>query len=100
MIYNALINLRYLVVRGAATAGQVVDLRASRGLQAMHRTIYPILPDTGRRLGEIVGVKIGCIEVIDGQHNLVYTTTRSPDCIDACPLPPTSSRPGSVTARG
>ena len=66
----------------------------------MHRTIYPILRDTGRRLGEIVGVKIGCIEVIDGQHNLVYTTTRSPDCIDACPSPPTSSRPGSVTARG
>ena len=59
----------------------------------MHRTIYPILRDTGRRLGEIVGVKIGCIEVIDGQHNLVYTTTRSPDCIDACPSPPTSSRP-------
>jgi hypothetical protein len=62
----------------------------------MHRTIYQILRYTGRRLGEIVGVKIGCVEVIDGEHNLVYTTTRPPDCGDACPsppTPPTSSRP-------
>jgi hypothetical protein len=30
----------------------------------MHWTIYQILRYTGRRLGEIVGVKIGCVEVI------------------------------------
>lgn len=41
-------------------------------LQAMHQTIYQILRDTGRRPGEIVSLKINCIEVIDGQHNLVY----------------------------
>ena len=41
-------------------------------LQAMHQTIYQILRDTGRRPGEIVSLKIGCLEVIDGQHNLIY----------------------------
>ncbi len=41
-------------------------------LQAMHQTIYQILRDTGRRPGEIVSLKIGCVEVIDGQHNLIY----------------------------
>jgi integrase len=41
-------------------------------LRAMHQTIYQILRDTGRRPGEIVSLKIGCVEVIDGQHNLVY----------------------------
>ena len=41
-------------------------------LQAMHQTIYQILRDTGRRPGEIVSLKVGCLEVIDGQHNLIY----------------------------
>jgi integrase len=41
-------------------------------LQAMHQTIYRILRDTGRRPGEVVSLKLGCIEIIDGQHNLIY----------------------------
>ena len=41
-------------------------------LRTMHQTIYQILRDTGRRPGEIVSLKIGCVEVIDGQHNLIY----------------------------
>ena len=41
-------------------------------LQAMHQTIYRLLRDTGRRPGEIVSLRTGCIEVIDGQPNLVY----------------------------
>lgn len=41
-------------------------------LRAMHQTIYQILRDTGRRPGEIVSLKIDCVEVIDGQHNLIY----------------------------
>lgn len=41
-------------------------------LQAMHQTIYRILRDTGRRPGEVVSLKVGCIEIIDGQHNLIY----------------------------
>ena len=38
----------------------------------MHQTIYQILRDTGRRPGEVVSLQIGCLEVIDGQHNLIY----------------------------
>lgn len=41
-------------------------------LQAMYQTIYQLLRDTGRRPGEIVSLKVGCIEVIDRQHNLIY----------------------------
>jgi integrase len=41
-------------------------------LQAMHQTIYRILRDTGRRPGEVVSLKVGCVEVINGQHNLIY----------------------------
>ncbi len=41
-------------------------------LQAMHQTIYRLLRDTGRRPGEVVSLKLGCIEVIDGHHNLIY----------------------------
>ena len=51
---------------GATGSMSAADLRA------MHQTIYQILRDTGRRPGEIVSLKIGCVEVIDGQHNLVY----------------------------
>ena len=41
-------------------------------MQLMHQTIYQILRDTGRRPGEVVTLRPGCIEVIDGQHNLIY----------------------------
>jgi integrase len=41
-------------------------------LQLMHQTIYRILRDTGRRPGEVVSLRVGCLEVIDGQHNLIY----------------------------
>ena len=41
-------------------------------LQAMQQTIYRLLRDTGRRPGEIVSLRVGCIEMIDGQPNLVY----------------------------
>ena len=47
-----------------------LDLAAD--LQAMQQTIYRLLRDTGRRPGEIVSLRTGCIEVIDGQRNLVY----------------------------
>lgn len=45
---------------------------AGADLQVMHQTIYQILRDTGRRPGEVVSLRIGCLEVIDGQHNLIY----------------------------
>ena len=38
----------------------------------MHQVIYQILRDTGRRPGEVVSLRTGCIEVIGGQHNLIY----------------------------
>jgi integrase len=41
-------------------------------LQAMQQTIYRLLRDTGRRPGEIVSLKLACVEVVDGQHNLIY----------------------------
>lgn len=41
-------------------------------LQAMHQTVYQILRDTGRRPGEVTSLSVDCVEVIDGQHNLVY----------------------------
>ncbi len=52
-------------------AGRAGSLRAA-DLQAMHQAIYRILRDTGRRPGEVVSLRVGCIEVIDGQHNLIY----------------------------
>ena len=45
---------------------------AAADLQAMHQTIYQILRDTGRRPGEVVSLRVSCLEVIDGQHNLIY----------------------------
>lgn len=42
------------------------------GLQLMHQTIYQILRDTGRRPGEVVSLRTGCIEITGGQHNLIY----------------------------
>ena len=50
---------------------------AAADLQAMHQTIYQILRDTGRRPGEVVSLRIGCVEVIDGQHNLIYDNHKS-----------------------
>jgi integrase len=41
-------------------------------LQLLHQAIYQILRDTGRRPGEVVSLRTGCVEVIDGQHNLIY----------------------------
>ena len=38
----------------------------------MHHTIYRILRDTGRRPGEVVSLRLDCLEIIDGQHNLIY----------------------------
>jgi integrase len=45
---------------------------AAADLQLMHQTIYQILRDTGRRPGEVVSLRTGCIEVTGGQHNLIY----------------------------
>ena len=41
-------------------------------LQLMHQVIYQILRDTGRRPGEVVSLRTGCIEVTGGQYNLIY----------------------------
>ena len=38
----------------------------------MHQVIYQILRDTGRRPGEVVSLRTGCVEVTGGQHNLIY----------------------------
>jgi len=59
----------------------------------MHRTIYQILRDTGRRPGEVVSLRTGCIEAIGGQHNLIYdTTTRPSGCAAGCRSPPAPPR--------
>ena len=52
----------------AGRAGSV----AAADLQQMQQTIYRILRDTGRRPGEVVSLRVGSLEVIDGQHNLIY----------------------------
>ncbi len=52
-------------------AGRAGTISAA-DLKFMHQTIYQILRDTGRRPGEIVSLHTGCIEVIGGQHNLIY----------------------------
>ena len=52
-------------------AGRAGSITAT-DLQHMHRTIYQILRDTGRRPGELVSLRVGCVEIIDGQHNLIY----------------------------
>jgi integrase len=46
-------------------------------LKLMHQTIYQVLRDTGRRPGEVVSLAAGCIELIDGQHNLIYDNHKS-----------------------
>ena len=45
---------------------------SAASLQLMHQTIYQILRDTGRRPGEVVSLRAGCVEVTGGQHNLIY----------------------------
>lgn len=35
-------------------------------------TAYTLLRDTGRRLGEVVTLRTGCVEVVDGSPQLVY----------------------------
>ena len=59
-------NIGLLGPRGRAGSISAADL------QVMHQTIYRILRDTGRRPGEVVSLHIGCIEIIGGQHNLIY----------------------------
>ena len=59
-------HLHLLGPAGRAGAVTAADL------QAMHHAIYQILRDTGRRPGEVVSLHIDCLEVIDGQHNLIY----------------------------
>ena len=52
-------------------AGRAGSITAA-DLQAMQQAIYRILRDTGRRPGEVVSLRMACLEVIDGQHNLIY----------------------------
>ncbi|MGH3303145.1 MAG: tyrosine-type recombinase/integrase [Streptosporangiaceae bacterium] len=52
-------------------AGRAGSIHAA-DLQAMHQVIYQILRDTGRRPGEVVSLRTGCVEVTAGQHNLIY----------------------------
>jgi integrase len=59
-------HLQLLGPAGRAGAVSAADL------QAMHHAIYRILRDTGRRPGEVVSLHLDCLEVIDGQHNLIY----------------------------
>jgi integrase len=59
-------HLQLLGPAGRAGAVSAADL------QAMHQATYRILRDTGRRPGEVVSLHLDCLEVIDGQHNLIY----------------------------
>jgi len=59
-------HLHLLGEEGRAGSMSAADMRE------MHQTIYRILRDTGRRPGEVVSLEVGCTEVVDGQHNLVY----------------------------
>ena len=45
---------------------------AAADLKLMHQTLYQILRDTGRRPGEIVSLRTGCVEPTGGQRNLIY----------------------------
>ncbi|MGH9244847.1 MAG: tyrosine-type recombinase/integrase [Acidimicrobiales bacterium] len=59
-------HLHLLGADGRAGSMSAADMKA------IHQAIYRILRDTGRRPGEVVSLKVGCVEVIDGQHNLIY----------------------------
>jgi len=52
-------------------AGRAGSIPAA-DLQAMHQCVYQILRDTGRRPGEVVSLRPGCVEVAGGQYNLIY----------------------------
>jgi len=52
-------------------AGRAGSISAA-DLQAMHQVIYQILRDTGRRPGEVVSLRAGCVEITGGQHSLIY----------------------------
>jgi site-specific recombinase XerD len=52
-------------------SGRAGSLSAT-DLQLMHQAVYQILRDTGRRPGEVVSLRPGCVEMIDGAHNLIY----------------------------
>jgi integrase len=62
------LNAQLHLLGPAGRAGSVPAV----DLQQMHQTIYQILRDTGRRPGEVVTLRVGAIELIDGQHNLIY----------------------------
>ena len=62
------LDARLQMLGPAGRAGAI----AAADLQLMHQTVYQILRDTGRRPGEVVSLRTGCIEVIGGQHNLIY----------------------------
>ncbi|WP_052869326.1 tyrosine-type recombinase/integrase [Streptomyces niger] len=40
--------------------------------QLFHQTVYAVLRDTGRRLGEVASLKVGCVEQEDDHYQLVY----------------------------
>ncbi|MGW1693451.1 tyrosine-type recombinase/integrase [Streptomyces sp. NPDC002399] len=40
--------------------------------QLFHQTVYAVLRDTGRRLGEVASLKVGCVEREDDHYQLVY----------------------------
>ena len=44
--------------------------------------------DTGRRPGEVVSLKTGCVEVIDGHHNLIYDNHKAVVSAGVCRSPP------------
>ena len=62
------LDARLRLLGPAGRAGAI----PAAGLQLMHQVIYQILRDTGRRPGEVVSLRTGCIEVTGGQHNLIY----------------------------
>ena len=66
--------------RAAGRAGSI----PAAELQAMHQVIYQILRGTGRRPGEVVSLRTGCVEVTRGQHTLIYDTTRQAGCVGGC----------------
>ncbi|GGQ23572.1 hypothetical protein GCM10010279_34180 [Streptomyces mutabilis] len=40
--------------------------------ELFHQTVYAVLRDTGRRLGEVASLKVGCVEQKDDHYQLVY----------------------------
>ena len=65
-------------------------------LGAMQQMIYRLLRDTGRRPGEIVSLKLGCIETIDGQPNLIYDNHKAARMRRRLPI--TTATAAAVTA--